>query len=76
MSDYEWFFKKKEKIINYKNLLRNVINIGGEKKERKEWRNKKRKYNSLRLDVVWVFVLVSVVEVVIGYNLIMYKTQS
>jgi len=74
MSDYEWFFKKKEKIINYKNLLRNVINIGGEKKERKEWRNKKRKYNSLRLDVVWVFVLVSVVEVVIGYNLIMYKT--
>ena len=66
MSDYEWFFKKKEKIINYKNLLRNVINIGGEKKERKEWRNKKRKYNSLRLDVVWVFVLVSVVEVVMG----------
>jgi hypothetical protein len=47
---------------------------GKKGKERKEWRNKKRKYNSLRLDVVWVFVLVSVVEVVIGYNLIMYKT--
>jgi hypothetical protein len=49
---------------------------GKKGKERKEWRNKKRKYNSLRLDVVWVFVLVFVVEVVIGYNLIMYKTQS
>jgi len=35
MSDYEWFFKKKKKIINYKNLLRNVINIGGEKRKGK-----------------------------------------
>jgi len=70
------FSKRKRKSLIIRIFLEMLLTDWRGKKKRKEWRNKKRKYNSLRLDVVWVFVLVYVVEIVIGYNLIMYKTQS